>query len=290
SEPPTLLAPITQAGRKGPACKPEQAAASADRREAMLPTGEQLYGAPQPVPRTTAEPVTRAQALQREVTTRFSIGLEAENRGKWDRAIPEFERIASLASAEPQGSTAHYDLALAYAHLGRDDDASTQLHDAIELDPGFLAAMANLISIDLRRGDLAGARSIADRLLSIEPDSARGLYSRGIIALATGDAKTAQTDFGRLIAADPSYAVAHYDLGLVEQQLGHTTDALREVTTSLDLAPGNARARFALATVLLKAGKYAAARAAFDRAARDAHGDASLATLALSMRDAIEQQ
>ncbi len=37
SEPPALLAPITQAGRKGWACKPEQAAASADRREAMLP-------------------------------------------------------------------------------------------------------------------------------------------------------------------------------------------------------------------------------------------------------------
>lgn len=37
SEAPTLLAPITQAGRKGWACKPEQAAASAERREAMLP-------------------------------------------------------------------------------------------------------------------------------------------------------------------------------------------------------------------------------------------------------------
>jgi hypothetical protein len=37
SEPPALLAPITQAGRKGWACKPEQAAASAERHEAALP-------------------------------------------------------------------------------------------------------------------------------------------------------------------------------------------------------------------------------------------------------------
>jgi hypothetical protein len=37
SDPPALLAPITQAGRKGWACKPEQAAASAQTREAMLP-------------------------------------------------------------------------------------------------------------------------------------------------------------------------------------------------------------------------------------------------------------
>jgi len=37
SEPPALLAPITQAGRKGWECKPEQAAAAADRHAAMLP-------------------------------------------------------------------------------------------------------------------------------------------------------------------------------------------------------------------------------------------------------------
>jgi hypothetical protein len=37
SEPPVLLAPITQAGRKGWECKPEQAAATAERHEAMLP-------------------------------------------------------------------------------------------------------------------------------------------------------------------------------------------------------------------------------------------------------------
>ena len=250
----------------------------------------QMYPTPRPVPRTTSAPALHAQALQREVTARFTIGLDAETRGEWGRAIPEFERVLAIAPAEPQGSTAHYDLALAYAHVGRDDDASTQLHAAIALDPGFLAAMANLIAIDLRRGDLSDARAMSDRFLAIAPDSARALYSRGIVALATGDAKTAQVDFGRLLATDPSYAVAHYDLGLAELQLGRTSDALREFTASLALSPGYARARFALATVLLRTGKRADARAAFERAAHDAIGDASLANLALSMRNAIAPQ
>lgn len=250
----------------------------------------QMYPTPRPVPRTTAAPALHAQAVQREITERFGIGLDAENRGQWDRAIPEFERIVALAPAEPQNSTAHYDLALAYAHVGRDDDASTHLHAAIALDPGFLAAMANLISVDLRRGDLTDARSTADRFLAIAPDSARALYSRGIVALATGDSKTAQADFGRLLATNPSYAVAHYDLGLAELQLGRASDALREFSASLDLSPSYARARFALATVLLRTGKRTDARAAFDRAARDANGDTALVNLALSMRNAIAPQ
>ncbi len=247
----------------------------------------QMYPTPHPVRRTTDATALHAQAMRREVTERFTIGLDAEERGRWDRAIPEFERIVALAPAEPQGSTAHYDLALAYAHVGRDDDASPHLHAAIALDPGFLAAMANLISVDLRRGDLADARATADRFLGIAPDSARALYSRGIVALATGDSKTAQTDFGRLLASDPSYAVAHYDLGLAELQLGRTTDAQREFAASLDLSPTYARARFALATVLLRTGKRIEARAAFERAAHDADGDTALVNLALSMRNAI---
>jgi len=67
-------------------------------------------------------------------------------------------------------------------------------------------------------------------------------------------------------------------------------DAQREFSASLDLSPGYARARFALATVLLRTGKRADARAAFDRAARDANGDAALVNLALSMRNAIAPQ
>lgn len=247
----------------------------------------QIYPNAPPVPRTTAAPVLHAQALQRAVTERFNLGLDAENRGQWNRAAAEFERIVAIAPAEPQGSTARYDLALAYAHLDRNDDAAAQLHAAVALDPGFLAAMANLIAVDLRRGDLDDARAISDRFLAIAPGSARALYSRGIIALATGDAKTAENDFGRLLAANPSYAVAHYDLGLAELQLGRRGDAEREFSASLALSPGYARARFALATVWLKAGKRSDARAAFDRAARDASDDTPLANLAVSMRDAI---
>ncbi len=211
------------------------------------------------------------------------------NRGRdWNAAVAEFNRILALKPPEPKGSTAQYDLAIAYANLQRNDDAARALRRALALDPSFLAAMANLIAIDLARGDLREARAIADRYVSLAPDAARALYSRGIVALRTGDAAAARADFGKLLVENPSYAVAHYDLALAEERLGRFDAAERELRTALALAPAYARARLALGVVLLKRGDHAAARDAFARAMRDGSSDPALENIAAAMRDSIK--
>jgi tetratricopeptide (TPR) repeat protein len=251
------------------------------------PALPQTYSSPRPLPRTTSAPQLRALATQREIEERFTIGLEAESRADWKSATGEFERIVALDPPEPKGSTARYDLAIAYANLGRNDDAASALRAAIGRDPGFLAAMANLVSVDLARGDLAEARRIADRYVALSPDSARALYSRGIVALQSGDAAAAREDFGKLLHANPSYAVAHYDLALAEERLGRYDAAERELRSALGLAPSYARARFALGVVLLREGEHAAARTEFDRATTAATGDPALQNIAAAMRDSI---
>jgi Flp pilus assembly protein TadD len=247
----------------------------------------QNYSPQRPLPRTTSAPTLRALATQREIEERFAIGIAAEGRGDWKSAIAEFERIVALNPPEPKGSTARYDLAIAYANAGRNDDAARELRAAIALDPSFLAAMANLISVDLARGDVSEARLIADRFVTLNPASARALYSRGIIALQMGDAVIAREDFGKLLHVNASYALAHYDLALAEEQLGRYDAAERELRSALALAPAYARARFALGVVLLREGQHAAARNAFDRATSDAAGDPALQNIAAAMRDSI---
>lgn len=245
------------------------------------------YATPKPLPRTTSEPALRALATHREVEERFSIGLRALTHMDFSAAASEFERVVALNPGEPQGSTARYDLALAYANSGRNGDAATQLRAAIGLDPGFLAAMANLVAIDLALGNIAEARHMADRYVALAPGSARALYARGIVALRSGDAATARADFGKLLHLNPSYALAHYDLALAEEQLGRYDAAQRELEVAVTLAPNYARARFALGVVLLRQGRRADARETLQRAAADASGDAALANLASALRDSI---
>lgn len=247
----------------------------------------QSYPLRSPVPSTTSVPELKSLATAREIEERFRLGLDDEAHGRWKEAAGEFERILSLAPAEPKGSTARYDLAIAYANLGRNDDAAHQLRAAISLDPGFLAAMANLIAVEIARGDLKAARAMADRYVALDPQSARALYSRGIVALRDGDAATARDDFGKLLHQNPSYALAHYDLALAEERLQHYDAAERELRAALALAPSYARAQFALGVVLLRSGRRREARDAFAQASRDAASDPALQNIASAMRDSI---
>jgi len=243
---------------------------------------------PAPVPVSTSVPSMHAQAAMRAIVERFHRGLAALESKQWSAAADEFHAVLKLDPPEPQGSTAAYDAGIAQANLKQDDGAAADFRVALARDSRFLAAMSNLIAVDLRRGDVTEARSVANRFVSLAPDSARAHYSRGIAALAANDLTTARDDFSQLLKMDARYAVAHYDLGIVEIRLGSYAAAQTEFESALQLAPAYARARFALGTVLLHDGDRLGARAAFDRAANDASDDPSLRSLAIEMRNAIQ--
>lgn len=246
----------------------------------------QTYARPSAAPRTTDRNALVTQAREREIHERFMRGVGLEERGDWNGAEAEFQRLLVLDPAEPKGSTVRYDLALAEAHLGRDDVAARLLEDALHRDPRFAAAAANLVAIQLRRGDLTAARAAADRFVATAPGAALARYARGLTALRAGDLPTARADFRALIDADPAYAVAHYDLALIELRAGRDDTARTELETALMLSPAYARARFALGTVLMRDGRRADARIAFDRCARDAE-DPVLRALAIDLRDRL---
>ncbi len=255
---------------------------------AFLPTAASAQNYPMaPAPRTTDAATLLALARQREIRERIEIGFRDGLKGDWKQAAAEFTRVLSLNPKEPQGSTAHYDLGLAKAHLGRLEAAVASFSAAIALDEGFIAARVNLIAVELLRNDLGAARRAADELLKKDPASARGLYERGLVALRSGDAATALHDFGALLAVDPAYATGRYDLALAETRLGRYDDAERDLRAALALAPNFARARFALGAVLLRTGRRGEARLAFEQAAQTAH-DPSLRELATSLRDSLK--
>ncbi|HTJ26614.1 MAG TPA: tetratricopeptide repeat protein [Candidatus Limnocylindria bacterium] len=246
----------------------------------------ELYPHASPPPRTTDPAALADQARAREIHERFARGIAAQEAGDWAGAEPEFRRIIVLDPPEPRGSTARYDLALSEAQLGRYASAAELLTDALRRDPHFAAAAANLVTVELQRGDVAAARAAADRFAAIAPEAALAHYGRGLAALRAGDLATARADFRALADTNPAYAVAHYDLALVELRAGHDDAALAELTRALALSPGYARARFALGTVLLRDGRRDDARVAFDRCAHDA-ADPALRALAIDLRDKL---
>jgi tetratricopeptide (TPR) repeat protein len=247
----------------------------------------QPYPDATPAPRTTSPAAMHELANDREIVERIRLGVADEKRKDWDDAVAEFSEVLTLKPHEPQGSTAFYDLGIGRAGQADFAGAAEAFRAAIARDPGFLAARANLVSVELSSGDLAAAREAASALIAAAPDSARALYASGLVALKIGDAAAAQAAFRKLLVSDPAYAVAHYDLAIAEQTLGSFGEAERELRTAIGLAPGYERARLALGAVLLREGKRDEARLAFDDAVR-ATPDPTLRNLAVSLRDAIQ--
>lgn len=246
----------------------------------------QAYPGAAPAPRTTAAAQLDALARDREVAERFRRGLDAAARADWRTSAAEFTRVVSLDPPEPRGSTAHYDLGIAQAHLGAYAAAAGSFDEALKRDPGFAAAAANSVEVALQAGDAARARHAADRFIAIAPSSLRAHYARGLVALQQNDLATARADFAALTAASPSYALAHYDLAVVDVRSGDYAAAQTELQAALALSPGYARARFALATLLVRANRNAEASADLSRVIQDAD-DPALRALAVSLRDQL---
>src|SRR5579863_6914859 len=91
----------------------------------------QTYEQRTPAPRSTDPGDLRAAGIAREVHERFMLGLDAEAHARWSDAVAEFQRIIEIAPAEPQHSTAQYDLGIAYANLQQYDNAASQFRAAL---------------------------------------------------------------------------------------------------------------------------------------------------------------
>jgi tetratricopeptide (TPR) repeat protein len=246
----------------------------------------QAYPAATPAARTTAPAKLDARARDREVAERFRRGLDAAAHADWKTSAAEFTRAASLDPAEPRGSTAHYDLGIAQAHLAQYPAAETAFDEALRRDPGFAAAAANLVETALAAGDVPRARRAADQFVAIAPASLRARYSRGLVALKQNDLTTARTDFALVTAASPAYALAHYDLAVTLMRAGDYPGAQTELQSALALSPSYARARFALATIMLRSDRRAEASADLARVIQDAD-DPSLRALAVTLRQRL---
>jgi tetratricopeptide (TPR) repeat protein len=93
-----------------------------------------------------------------------------------------------------------------------------------------------------RRGDLARARAIYERLLAREPRHFDALHLLGLIEFQTQHPRTAVRLIETALQIDPGSAIAHGNLGSALQELGEFDRALASFGRAVALDPGHADA------------------------------------------------
>jgi len=100
----------------------------------------------------------------------------------------------------------------------------------------------------IKMGKLDQARSLAQRIATLQPDNAPIMEARGYLAAADRDYADAVRSFSRAIALRPRSYLAHYNLAKAFLALGDKSQAAEEARTCLGLNP-SADARTLLAQI-----------------------------------------
>lgn len=95
-----------------------------------------------------------------------AAGICAMKLQKIERAAEAFEAARRL---DPSAPGFHFRCGLAYAHLGESDAAEAAYRDALNAEPDFADALANLAAIKARQGNVAEARTLAEKALAVDP-------------------------------------------------------------------------------------------------------------------------
>jgi predicted CXXCH cytochrome family protein len=172
----------------------------------------------------------RTVRMEAVYTLADAIGTASPaQRTAFDRAAAEYEVSQRYNADRPESRAA---LGNFFARQGRLDDAMTQLHSALKLDPAFIPAYVNLADLLRAQGrDAEAEQALRDGLRQV-----------------------------------PDAAVLHHALGLTLIRLDRNAEALAELQRATQRAPADARFAYVYAVGLHSAGKTRAALAEIDRA------------------------
>jgi tetratricopeptide (TPR) repeat protein len=170
---------------------------------------------------------------------------------------------------EPQASSIHYQLAMAYRGLGDLQRMQEQLKIRGDVEPAIQDPLLDEISLLklgkvglLERGSTAirenrFADAVADyrKLVSLDPADPIAYKYLGVALARSGKRDEALQQYAHALQLDRNNATIHYDVGILLFESGKEEAAIRHFREAARLDPGSAAVHFQLANLLMRSGK-----------------------------------
>lgn len=129
-----------------------------------------------------------------EATARMNLGNLYSDEGQPEEALIQFRRCLWINPALFT-ERVYNNLGLAYADLGRVDEAEAMYVRALDADPEYTPAMANLAAMYLRQKRHPEAGRVLERAAALDPEYLRVQVILGKFYLWQGDLEKAQEVF-----------------------------------------------------------------------------------------------
>jgi len=174
----------------------------------------------------------------------------------WENGLTLF---TATVKTSPRSAKAHYNLGVALADAGRDDEALAAYLASIRIrddDPGPHRNAGLLLA---RTGRSAEALPHLEKAVRYEPVPAEALVGLGVVYNEVGRADDAERALRAALAA-PGAATATrhdaaYNLGTLLLSTGRADEAIQPLTRARDIDPEDADGRFQLGLAQLESGR-----------------------------------
>jgi predicted O-linked N-acetylglucosamine transferase (SPINDLY family) len=149
----------------------------------------------------------------------------------------------------------HNDLGAMLAARARLTEAAASFQRAIEINPRYTEARANLGMALARQGRYADANAAFEATLKADPDAVMARLHYGNVMRAQRRLDDAAAHYRRAVAIDPDFAVGHYNLAVTAKDLGRLDEAVTHYRRALALQPNSAEGHNNLALALSELGR-----------------------------------
>jgi tetratricopeptide (TPR) repeat protein len=141
----------------------------------------------------------------------------------------------AAVQANPKEPNVHFGLGYLLWIQGQTQEAAQQFQDELENDPEHLQAMLYLADSWIQLNRMDDARPLLEKLVKLNPASAKGHLDLGIVYAEAGRAPDALREFKTAVALKPDDVNAHYRLGRLYRSMGKTAMAKAEFDKSKTL-------------------------------------------------------
>ncbi|MFN0196588.1 MAG: tetratricopeptide repeat protein, partial [Planctomycetaceae bacterium] len=174
-------------------------------------------------------------------------------RGDLAEAIQDCDRLLRI---EPRSWAGHWLRGASLYDLGQIDEAIANLVQAAEIDERDTEALVMLARIRNQRQDWTGAEEHCEQALKRDGACEAARYERGIARTGTGNMEGARTDFNQLLSLNPQHLPSLVARGDVYFQLHQLAESQKDYERVIEVSPENPQALVGRAAVCVAQGEF----------------------------------
>lgn len=145
---------------------------------------------------------------------------------------------------------------IAFEAAGRINDAIGDHEKALELDPEYVLAHANLIILYGKANRPEKAEEHFRAAVRLNPNSADSYYNYGVLLSKERKYVEAEGMFQKAVEINPFHSQAFHNLGVMREQQGRLEEALQFYLKAVERQPEFPRAHFNIGRILANQKKY----------------------------------